>query len=171
MTINYLPEYEKDSILCLDIDGILTTPATKWRDFDLECVKNLKYIIKETDCKIVVHSTWRNFPDKRKLFFYLWGKHNLPLDSFIDFAPTGLKIVKDNVLKDNNIESNKDIEYYASKKEVIEQWLENNKYRVDSYCILDDEDYNFDSKIFVRPICSFGLSYENALDVIRILNK
>lgn len=161
---------EKYSILFLDLDGILTTPATNWRDFDLECVKNLKYIIKETDCKIVVHSTWRNFPDKRKLFFYLWGKHNLPLDSFLDFAPTGLKVVKNNVFKDN-LDHNNDIQFYASKKEVIENWLENNKYRVENYCILDDEDYNFDPKVFVQPKVHIGLSYENALEVIKILNK
>lgn len=161
---------EKYSILFLDLDGILTTPATKWRDFDLECVKNLKYIIKETNCKIVVHSTWRNFPDKRKLFFYLWGKHNLPLDSFLDFVPTGLKVVKNNVFKDN-LDHNNDIQFYASKKEVIENWLENNKYRVENYCILDDEDYNFDPKVFVQPKGHIGLSFENALEVIKILNK
>lgn len=154
----------------LDLDGVLTTPTTHWRDFDLECVKNLKYIIKETNCKIVVHSTWRNFPDKRKLFFYLWGKHNLPLDSFLDFAPTGLKVVKNNVFKDN-LDHNNDIQFYASKKEVIENWLENNKYRVENYCILDDEDYNFDPKVFVQPKGHIGLSFENALEVIKILNK
>lgn len=71
---------EKYSILFLDIDGIITTPATRWRDFDLECVKNLKYIIKETDCKIVLHSTWRNLPENRKRFFYLFKKYNeIPL--------------------------------------------------------------------------------------------
>lgn len=168
MTIDYLPEYyEKDSILCLDIDGILTTPATKWRDFDLECVKNLKYIIKKTDCKIVVHSTWRNFPEKRKSFFYLWGKHNLPLDSFIDFAPNSVNLRRQSFTYTKTF----DIFLSSDKKSCIENWLENNKYRVDSYCILDDEDYNFDPKVFVQPKAHIGLSYENALEVIKILNK
>ncbi len=162
---------EKHSILFLDLDGILTLPATKWRDFDLECVKNLKYIIKETNCKIVVHSTWRNFPENRKRFFYLWGRHGFDLETFLDFAPTGLKTAKDIVSEINSSERGSSIEFYASKKEVIEQWLENNNYRVDSVCILDDEDYNFDPKVFVQPKGHIGLSFENALEVIKILNK
>lgn len=162
---------EKYSIVFLDIDGILTTPIENWRDFNPECVKNLKYIIKETNCEIVIHSTWRNFPEQRKRFLYLWGRYGFNLETFLDFAPTGLRVVKDNVSNINDATYNSDIQFYASKREVIENWIENYKYRVESYCIIDDEDYNFDPKIFIQPKAYIGLSLEDAKNVIKILNN
>lgn len=154
---------EKYPICFLDLDDVIVLSSNR-KDFHQTPVNNLKYIIKETKCKIVVHSTWRNFPENRKLFFYLWGKWGFDLNDFLDFAPTGLKIVKDNISGDN------DIEYYITKKQVIDIWLEDNKNRVENYVILDDEDYNFPPDKHVQPQY-VGLSFEEAKRAIEILNR
>jgi len=52
-------------ILALDIDGVLTTSESVWNshlqshEFNADCVKRLKQIIAETQCQILVTSSWR----------------------------------------------------------------------------------------------------------------
>ena len=60
----------------LDIDGVLNSDEhtafiksfisyddTMIEPFDDECLYNLKYIVDETDAKIIITSIWRLFPD------------------------------------------------------------------------------------------------------------
>ncbi len=60
----------------LDIDGVLNSnehtafiksfisyDETMIEPFDDECLHNLKYIVDETDAKIIITSIWRLFPD------------------------------------------------------------------------------------------------------------
>lgn len=137
---------EKFPYLFLDLDGCITTPPN-YRDFNPECVKNLKYIIKETGCRIVVHSTWRKFENNRNLFLYLWGKWGFDLNDFYKFLP---------ILSGDKVYD-------------IEEFLENNKQIVDNYVIIDDEDYNFPPEKHIQPRY-VGLSFEEAKRAIEILN-
>ena len=52
-------------VLFLDIDGVLVTSDCEWdsfrqcHKFNTDCVTQLKRVIQETGCQIVVDSTWR----------------------------------------------------------------------------------------------------------------
>ena len=80
----------KEPIIFLDLDSVLTTPPN-YRDFNPNCVNNLKFIIKETGAKIVVHSTWRKFETDRNRFLYLWGKHEFDINDFRGWTPVECK--------------------------------------------------------------------------------
>jgi len=134
----------KFPILFLDLDGTLTTPPN-WRDFNPDCVNNLKFIIKETGAKIVVHSTWRLWPNNQNRFLYLWGKYGFSLEDFWQFLPT------------YHNDKKLDIEYYIQSK------------GVENFVIIDDEDYNFPPDKFVQP--KNGLSFDDAKLAIEILNR
>jgi len=61
----------KENIIFLDFDGVFILNDV----VDLKCVKNLNYIIRETNAKIVISSDWRNhhtINDLEKLFLS-WG--------------------------------------------------------------------------------------------------
>lgn len=152
----------KEPIIFLDLDNIITI-SPNYKDFNPDCVNNLKFVLKETGAKIVVHSTWRNFEGHRNKFLYLWGKWGFDFEDFYAFAPTGKKVVKD------NISGGDDIEYYASKKDVIEKWLKDHEQIVENFVIIDDEDYNFPPDKFVQP--KNGLSFDDAKLAIEILNR
>lgn len=48
-----------NKIIFLDIDGCVNIPKNFYESFDLDCLENLRRIIKETGAKIVVSSSWR----------------------------------------------------------------------------------------------------------------
>lgn len=50
---------ETEKILFLDFDGVITTYKSGWT-FDDKKLKLLDLIIKETQCKIVISSSWRS---------------------------------------------------------------------------------------------------------------
>lgn len=61
-------------VLFLDIDGVCNsrlfaervyrrTGKRMWLDVDPELVQHVRRIIKETDCKVVLSSTWRLYPE------------------------------------------------------------------------------------------------------------
>lgn len=66
-------------VLFLDIDGVLNSRAyvyrmrakdkkyRLWLDVDPIAVELLRRIIKETDCKVVLSSTWRLYKDSRDM--------------------------------------------------------------------------------------------------------
>lgn len=64
-------------ILFLDVDGVLNhvetgpSASTGCTDIDPICAANLRRILQETDCCIVLASTWRLYP---RFFHYLWRK-------------------------------------------------------------------------------------------------
>ena len=58
-----------DKVLFLDIDGVLNSSKffdslndedASWKEIDEEAVKMLQRIKEETDCKVVMTSSWRN---------------------------------------------------------------------------------------------------------------
>lgn len=58
-------------VLFLDIDGVCNSAAwakqgnSLWHGTAPELVKLVRRIIKETDCKVVLSSTWRLYPEAR----------------------------------------------------------------------------------------------------------
>ena len=113
---NYLVE---NGLCETDADGYL---------FDPEAVKNLQYIIEETDAKIIITSTWRLDGDMQAL----WYNRNLA-GEVIGVTPTfnrrAFRIPK----LITSIE-------FAIRGMEVEEWINNNATIPYKYAILDDED-------------------------------
>lgn len=157
-------EKDKHKILFLDVDGVLNhekfyteryerlkngTYDKSWPlcEFCPESVSNLNRIVKETDCKVVVSSTWRS-DDNLQDIFYAVG-----LDFTIyDITP-----------------------YHVSRIRgtEIDMWLEAHKDEVESYVIVDDDDDMLDNQRnrFVRTEAyKDGLNVEKTEEIIRLFN-
>jgi len=103
-------------IVFLDFDGVLTTPATRFRFGDPSCVMALNRITTITDAKIVVSSTWR-----------IEGLKAVK-DSLKDWGVVGEVIGITPRLRDEN----------ATRGAEIKQWLIENP-GVSRFVILDDD--------------------------------
>ena len=125
--------------LFLDIDGVLNTGQysnylvdnglcetdTDGYLFDPEAVKNLEYIIEETDAKIIITSTWRLDGNMQAL----WYNRNL-VGEVIGVTPTIQKEKGIGIIKI----------WYGHKGMEVEEWLSANATAPYKYAILDDED-------------------------------
>ena len=151
-------------IIFLDFDGVMDTeyydhilseagkPISDEYGllFDPECVKNLKYIIDNTDADIVVSSTWKDDMSYKEILD-MWKYRGLP--GFVtDVTPT-------------TAQHNRGDEIDAWLKECHEEC---------NYVIIDDLDAgNFNEHqiprlLIVNPI--FGLDEYTAERAIKILN-
>lgn len=174
-------------IIFLDIDGVLnSTPPSiiknnwlkKYNSFEIEMkisgldsdlVSNLKYVIDQTDCKIVFSSSWRYYkdhfivgPDWRK---FLSEMLNVSMDIFIDNIPD--LVFCDGWTSGDN--------YTRRRGEEINIWLENNSnYDIDAYCIVDDVIDDIisviDKKLIVKIDPKYGLTKIDAVKIINVLN-
>jgi len=152
-------------IIFLDIDGVLNPvrfmnilhkmrkelgKGVKTEDnygqyFAPWCVDALNKIIKETDAKIVITSTWRRFlklPD----LIQMWKDRGLPGEIY-------------DVTDILNL----------MRGEEIQQWLLENT--VDSYVIIDDDDDMLPEQNFIKTNSNIGLTDDLADDCIKILNN
>ena len=118
--------------------------------FDHRCVLNLENIILSTNANIVITSTWRK-----------------------DLKLQGLK----NMWQYRNISGKIiDITQYLNLDRGLEikDWLDNTKYDIESFVILDDEtsdiiEYFPNNTITCKAV--YGISFQNVKDSIEILNK
>lgn len=109
---------------CLVDNGLCETDADGYL-FDPEAVRNLEYIIEETDAEIVITSTWRLNGDMQAL----WHNRNLA-GEVIGITPT---IQKEKAIGKIKI-------WHGHKGMEVEAWLEDNAIAPYKYAILDDED-------------------------------
>lgn len=151
-------------VLFLDIDGVLNnlsdlldekcTMGDKFhggsrRGIDMgfsdEAVEQLRRIVRETECDIVISSTWRIFSPLDNL---QQGFFELGIPSVIDVTPRsrcGFRGVE------------------------VDMWLEGN-ITVDSFAILDDDSDFFDVQPLVETKFQTGLTSVEADKIIAILN-
>lgn len=163
-------------VIFLDIDGVLNTwdyigslylLANKHKVgssideygqlFDPRCVNYLDYIIRETDAKIVISSTWRNKGISN--LQEMWEMRDLP-GEIIDVTPLTL---------DGEIVER----YYhvdADRGYEIQEWLDNHD-DIESYVILDDMSDMLPSQNFVKCDGKFGITREVANMAIHHLIK
>lgn len=141
------------NIIFLDIDGVLATRKTHYEYFQEECVNDMNRVLKETEARIVISSSWRchwKFDDLKAVF----------TDSGID----GNLIVS---LTPDLIS--------ASRGAEIAKWLRDNKdIWVKRFIIIDDEDYDIVShKKLKRRLVSVqtekGFTAEDADRAIELL--
>ena len=146
-------------IIFLDIDGVLNyieawdRPENEGKGskvWDPDCVNELNRIIKETDAKIVLSSTWRLYPDHENLVYNEMGIKG----EFIGKTP--------------DLPSS----YYRGHE--IQRWLDNNEnMNVEKFVILDD-DSDMDHLIDFLIQTSFaekGLTKKLANKAIKMLNS
>ena len=155
-----LLEKEKVKIIFLDIDGVLNSEKSIKMNYYMNGkhsihvdlphkshVKWLNKIVEETGAKLVISSTWRIGTIARRIsdILYLCGVKA----TVIDKTPVG------------NCE--RGIE--------IQTWLDETKYEILSFIILDDDsDMLHLSNRLVQTKWKFGLNEKHAIKAIEMLN-
>lgn len=175
------------NLIFLDIDGVLNrqpeNPRKEWKDFHAndermfgfnpENVKNLKYIIDNTNAKIVVSSSWRHFDDY--FVFDNNKKWRDILSNMLGYKVSDIFIGNTPSLQTKADDDNGKSEYTLRGKE-IKKWVEDNKKILTSplkMCVIDDEISDIISIInkdyVVKTDRRYGLTINDAKRVIEIL--
>lgn len=140
-----------EKVVFLDIDGVLNTSFTKYRDEILDDFRldYLAKIVNKTRAKIVLTSTWRY--NIRKNFFSFKAYNNSTKKLIELLKERGLKISE--LLPDtpNN-----------RRAEDILEFIKKNK--VTNFVILDDELFNYDSLKLSNNLLRTNFYAENELD-------
>jgi len=150
-------------LLFLDVDGVLNGEKVKcgYNDVDDFLLYLLKTIVDETDCYIVLSTTWRLYENTRfRLLEYLKTRADINVDDVI-IGDTPAISQKKRVLE---------IQTFLESKSFKD------KYEVVSWCAIDDMALNkydpnhFMDGHFIRTNYRKGMTPHNASEVIRILN-
>lgn len=121
-------------------------------EIDPRLVANLNKIIRETDCEIVLSSSWRSSSETENAFLNNVLKSKGLIKPFVyvtGYAQSG------------------------SRGDDIQEWL-NKCQDIESYCIIDDDIFDMlDSQLnnLVHTDFYYGLTSANADAVIKILNR
>ena len=128
---------KKLKIIFLDFDGVISTSECKWH-LDPEKVALLEELIKETDAKIVVSSSWSTGSKNAEHFinklFNGWAKQangTITEDSIFTKA---IYDVTDHM--------------GSQRGDEIQRWLDAHEDEVESYVIFDDEGDMLDEQLF-----------------------
>lgn len=155
-----------DNIIFLDIDGVLR-PLHSYigtdgygQLFTKECIDNFKYLIDNTNTKIVICSTWKS--SGLIIMKEIWDKRNLPGD-VIDITPNEVDVVDSG-----------NAEFYdlVDRGLEIEQWIVNNNF-TGNYVIIDDvPDFNKEQMShYVKTSPKTGLTMADVMKCIDILKN
>jgi hypothetical protein len=152
-----LLERIKMKVIFLDIDGVLNNNSwlSNQQNYDKFCPNNVKifnYLIKGTDAKVVISSTWRLYPhlDLKKIF----KDQGVDCD-IIGFTPDLSK-------QENGIYRG------VIKGAEIWMWILNwNGEKIESFIIFDDEDDMGTLKeSLIQTNADFGITLKDALSAI-----
>ena len=166
--------------LFLDFDGVLNTASYAKRlrkegidpfdefgaFFDPDTISNLKSIVEQTDCKIVLSTTWRNEGLMRMRA--LWKDRNLP-DEIFSMTPMLLSITYNDARSGELFT----IPERNAKALEIQAWL--NRYAPEpyQYVIVDDENvfFPYQQEHLVQTEEYDGLTMKKAQLAIVVLNR
>ena len=165
-TYNVYEQYINDSIIFLDIDGVLnllhidTGKDEYGQIFSNECVEAFDYLIEKTNANIVIISTWKS--SGLSIMKEMWINRELP-GNVIDITPNEVDLV------DNGV-----VDFYdmVDRGLEIEQWIKNNNFK-GSYVIIDDvTDFNKEQMLhFVKTNPKAGLTMNDSEKAIKILKN
>lgn len=151
-----------NKILFLDVDGVLNAVGTTRQKFngmvgiDPSMLVRLKRILSETQCSIVLSSTWRKFP--------AWRAHLMEA-----LGPDALFVIGDTPGPDFDDKSG--LWIAKTRGDEIRAWLDANP-GVERFCVLDDDDdMGILSLSMVRTNTFEGLTEKQADEVIKRLNE
>ena len=154
-------------IIFLDIDGVLNSDmyeanrTDKLDDnrIDHSRVKLLADLVKATDAKIVLTSTWRMDWNRISALCGDYGKY---LNEC--FATHGISI----------LDKTPFISYFSERSKEILIWLAHHRESVESFVILDDMNYGWDklnSRVVITNPQGYGLEEEHVQKALELLNK
>lgn len=165
----------------LDVDGELTYSNYRNEEtanIDIGKVKLLKEICDKTDAKVVISSSWRGSEDYTPKIYHVLRK--ILAENIIDVlgdTPYLKTEIIGNIPKTINLEEDLNIKckYGTGRAAEIQKWL--NEHKVESFVILDDEDwqwsdYGYENN-WIQPTLfgDGGLKREHIDKAIKILNK
>ena len=169
-----------EKYLFLDFDGVLNTTgyAKRLRKegidpfdefgamFDPDTIGNLKSIVEQTGCKIVLSSTWRNEGLMRMRA--LWKDRNLPGEIY-SMTPVLLSTTYNDARSGELFT----IPERNAKALEIQAWLHRYTTKPCQYVILDDENVFFHKQQdhLVQTEQYEGLSFSKAQLAIEVLNN
>lgn len=160
-------------VLFLDIDGVLNcmypTPSDshewidldEWRyGFNPELVARLRFIIANTNCKIVVSSSWRHHTN--------YAPYQ-PDRNWRDILSEKLRCPREEVFAGETGYDKK-----GRRGMEIKQWLAEHP-EVDAYCVVDDEIVDIEPYIdkdkIVKTDRRYGFTIEDMRRIIDVLNN
>ena len=160
-----------DKVIFLDIDGVLN--SKKWFvnnnfrkqkfEIDPDAVKLLNHVIRKTDAKIVISSTWR-MGREINWFRYMFNEIQL----------YGNVVGKTRSFNHNKctIPRGTEIEDYCKECYGYPSYFEEHPSRLKSYVILDDDsDMLYNQKDnFINTTFEYGLQEKHIPMIISILN-
>lgn len=167
-----------EKYLFLDFDGVLNTDryAKRIRKegidpfdefgamFDPDAISNLRSIVEQTGCKIVLSSSWRN--EGMMMMRALWENRKLP-DRIWSMTPVLLSTTY-NDARNGDLFT---IPERNAKALEIQAWLQRNAKEPFKYVIIDDENVFFygQQEHLVQTEEYVGLTMEKAQKAIEIL--
>lgn len=137
-------------VIFLDVDGVLNSVQDRF-SWTLESDKHLillACIVRRTNAKIVVSSSWRNY-DLLDTLKERLNDFSMSVYDRTDYSEHGIRGLE------------------------IKEWLDNHK-DVESFAILDDEDFDiaqYFPKNLVKTNAKIGLQKNDAEKCIAILSK
>ena len=154
-------------IIFLDIDGVLTpdmyeesrTEKCDDNRIDLSRVKLLADLVKASDAKIVLTSTWRVEWNMIPLLCGVYGKY---LNE--SFSKYGISI----------LDKTPFISILGDRRKEILTWLSRHRSEVESFVILDDMDFGWEelrSRVVITNPQGYGLEEEHVHKALELLNK
>ena len=154
-------------IIFLDIDGVLNSDKydesridkNNDNSIDLSRVELLASLVKSTDAKIVLTSSWRVEWNKISALCGNYGKYINEC-----FSKYGISV----------LDKTPFISYVGSRSKEVLSWIVNHRSDVESFVILDDMDYGWGvlySRVVVTNPQGYGLEEEHVEKAIELLNK
>ena len=161
-------------VLFLDIDGVLNCmcPAPmqdndwidldEWRyGFNPDLVARLRYVIGNTDCKIVFSSSWRH----HKTYAPYQPDRN-----WRDVLAEKLRRERDEIFAGETPTNPKGLRGIE-----ISEWLKEHEGEIESFCVVDDEVVDIlpyiDNSRVVKTDMTNGLTKTEADSIIELLNE
>lgn len=168
-------------IIFLDVDGELTYSDycnEETANIDIEKVRLLKEICDKASAKVVICSSWKGTDDYTPDMYYtlrdILSRNEIEV---LGDTPYIEVKIEDAVPETINLEEELKIKpkYGTGRAAEIQRWI--NEHEVDSFVILDDEDWQWSDYGYednwVRPTWfgNGGLKKEHVQRAIEILNK
>jgi hypothetical protein len=154
------------NLIFLDIDGVLNDFERSWGEvpdynpaFVPRCVQHLNLILRDTEAKLVLSSSWRNLIVAGHMSVYGF---NVMLQS------AG---VRGEIIAHTRSEDDED-RWMEIAAYLREPWQVNRlQVKIDRYCILDDMSDAFGGRPGIQTNGSVGLTIYDAQQAIEILNQ
>lgn len=151
-------------VLFLDVDGVLNDHKqlpSGYCTIHPACMGWLNFIIRHTDCKLVLTSAWR----------YMILSGDMTLKGFEYMMVThGLTKQKESLFVGHTVSD----EEVSKRENQIFNYIHYHRGMVDKWAIADDLPLEFllpqYQKRFVKTASHLGLTYDNACDLVSILN-